>query len=100
MILGSRDVLQASLLPIGTTTSPEWRGLLCWRQACPGRSRRRHPLALWAGLAKDLATRGFVQMCLRLDELVSLRKADLLPPIRNVSSFYSLLIFREENRER
>lgn len=83
-------------------TPRSWRALRAWRRLTPSRSRRPWPLFVWAALAVTLVLRGFRDMAIfmllglgtyaRPSELLGLRQKDLIPPVRGVSRFGSLLI--------
>ena len=83
-----------------------WLALKGWRKRTPGRSRRPHTLGAWAGLAVDLAGRGFPQMSLLVLLMVSaylrpmegfrILRCDMLPPTANATAVWSLLIAPEE----
>ena len=83
-----------------------WRALKGWRRLTPGKSRKAHALAVWAGVCYVMVTRGrrrmaiFVLMIVstyaRPSSLLAAGKEHLVPPVSNVNQQWSLLLHPEE----
>ena len=83
-----------------------WRALKGWRRLTPGKSRKAHALAVWAGICYVMIIRGrrrmavFVLMIVstyaRPSSLLGAKKEHLVPPVTGVNQQWSLLLHPEE----
>ena len=87
-----------------------WRALKGWRKLCPARSRKPQPWGLWCAVANFMIQQGCLAMAvmtlvmvsayLRPGEAMGLRRSSLVPPARQISATWSLLICPEEKPQR
>ncbi|CAE7731551.1 unnamed protein product [Symbiodinium sp. CCMP2592] len=83
-----------------------WRSLKGWRRLSPGQSRKAFPLAVWAAIACELVSRGFLRMAIftmvalssyaRPSSLLACLVWQLVAPTPQVTKYWSLLLDVEE----
>ena len=83
-----------------------WRAVRGWKKLSPHRTRRPQSMPIWAAMAWRMVVHHERQMgvflltCLssycRPGELMSLRRCDLIPPVKGTTKAWSLLLFPEE----
>ena len=86
------------------------RALKGWRRRAPPRSRKPWPWIVWAGIAWDLARRGFWLMAVhvlfmvvtysRPSAVLDVRRGDLLPPIKAVSAEWGIILNPQSRKRR
>lgn len=87
-----------------------WRGLKGWRRLTPGRSRKPLLMGVWMALVVELcrmnmyAKAAFLAMMLstymRPGEMMGMRVEDLVPPVRGVSSYWTVVVCPQERPAR